>query len=264
MNPTLSGLQHLIDKCMHYSMSQHRENRISCTPANTHIKIQFHHISPTDNLKHLGFIWNRTRFYSTLCDKNIKEGISQFWAVIHGLIKGGIRFCHPDSIIELYKVLAIPTLTYGLEIPQLTQTQLDQLDVEGRKAIKSLFNLSHYSKNHLNHLYSIDNISSTITKNKLKLISRLMDNSTTKRIILSIMQSTSAHRSIVHDCVELAQKHDINFYKVLLGNNTKKVETIHDIVPEEVRTCIQFWNIGGQRKLFKDLMEDRVVRANAP
>ena len=32
------------------------------------------------------------------------------------------------------KMLAVPTLTYGLEIPHLTQTQLDHLDIEGQKS----------------------------------------------------------------------------------------------------------------------------------
>ena len=90
-----------------------------------------------------------------------------------------------------------------------------------------------------------------------------MDNSTTRSIILSTMQATSTHRSIVHDSIELAEKYSINFHDVLLGNNVTKVETTHDDVPDEVRTCLQFWNIGSQRKLFKDLMEDRVIRQNA-
>ena len=269
MIPTLSGLQHLLNKCINF----YNNNAISLniektefmtsgirTPINTHIEMHFHQILPNDKLKHLGFIWSKKRNYGTLNGANVCERISKFWSVIHGLIKGGIRFCQPETIIELYKTLAVPTLTYGLEIPHLTQTQLDNLDIEGRKAIKFLFNLSRYAKNHLNHVYNINNISTIIINNKLNLLSRLMNNHTTRNIILSTLQSTSTHQSTIYDCFELAQKHQISFYDVLMNNNIVKVETTHYVVPEVIRTYLNFWNIGFQRKRFKDLMEDRVVR----
>ena len=246
MSPTLSGLQHLINECSRF----YNNNAISLniektefltsglrTPPDTNIEMYFQRIAPGDKLKHLGFIWNTQRRFGTLTDANVRERISKFWSVVHGLIKGGVRFCHPESIIDLYKTLAVPTLTYGLEIPRLTQTQMGNLDIEGRKAIKFLFNLSRYSKNHLNNIFNIDHISTTVINNKMKLMSRLMNNNSTRNIILSSLQSTLAHQSTIQDCLHLAQKHEINFYDILLNNDIAKLVTPHNIddVPEEIR-----------------------------
>ena len=260
MSPTLSGLQRLINECILF----YNSNGISLniekteflasgqrTPSDTCIEMNFHQIAPGDKLKHLGFIWSKKRKYGTLADVNISERLSKFWSVVHCLIKGGIRFCQPESIIELYKTLAVPTLTYGLEIPQLTHTQLNFLDTQGRKAIKFLFNISQYSKNHLNNIFNIDDISNIIVNNKLKLVARLMNNESTRKFMLSTLQSDSVHQSTVRDCFQLAGKHGINFFDILLNNFTTKVATPHNTdVPEEILECLEFWNIGGKRKRF--------------
>jgi hypothetical protein len=271
MSPTVSGLQHLLNECLHF----YNENAISLnidkteflstgfrSSTNTHIEVLFHQIYPGERLKHLGFIWSKQRFHGTLNGTNITERTSKFWSVVHGLIKGGIRFCQPDTIIEMFKTLAIPTLTYRLELTQPTQTQLDKLDVEGRKALKYLFNLSGYSRNHLQQLYSIENISSTIINNKFKLISRLMDNPITRGVILSTLTSDANHQSAVIDCHRLSQRYGVNFHDVLLSNNIPKIQTSNNAVvpPEELSICLKFWHIGSQRKRFKDIMEERVIR----
>ena len=133
ISPTLSGLQHLLNKCINFynnnaiSLNIEKTEFITSglrTPINTHIEMHFHQILPNDKLKHLGFIWSKKRNYGTLGGANVCERISKFWSVIHGLIKGGIRFCQPETIIELYKTLAVPTLTYGLEIPQNSEFQI--------------------------------------------------------------------------------------------------------------------------------------------
>ena len=270
MSPTLSGLQHLINECFSF----YGDNAISLnidktefftsglrTPLAPSIDMQFQQINPGEKLKHLGFVWSKQRRCGTLAGYNVQERISKFWSVIHGLIKGGIRFCQPETIIELYNTLAVPTLTYGLEIPSLTQTQMENLDTESRKAIKFLFNLSRYSKNYINNIYNINNISNIIINNKMKLISRMMNNVTTRNVILSTLQSTSSHNSTVYNCLQLAQNYQINFIDVLLNNNFSKLTTSHsNDVPEEIRQCLEFWNIGRMRKLFTDLMEERVLR----
>ena len=133
--------------------------------------------------------------------------------------------------------------------------------MESRKAIKFLFNLSRYSKNYINNIYNINNISNIIINNKMKLISRMMNNVSTRNVILSTLQSTSSHNSTVYNCLQLAQNYQINFIDVLLNNNFSKLTTSHsNDVPEEIRQCLEFWNIGRMRKLFKDLMEERVLR----
>ena len=230
-------------------------------PSDTYIELYHHQIRPHNKLKHLGFIWNKVRNKGTLSGANIDERINKFWAVIFALIKGGIRFSQPGTIIELFKTLAIPTLTYGLEIPHLTNAQLDTLDKEGRKALKHLFNISRYSKNYLHSLFNIDHISTTIKNNKLKLLSRLMANEHTKDVVLSALQSTSFN-STAQDCFHVAIQNNINPYDILLNINTTRIRTTHNIVPqrEELENCFQFWNISERRQRFRAIMEVEVKR----
>ena len=253
MSSTLSGLQQLVNKCTNYYNSTAISLNVEKTefltsglriPANTHIKLYFHQINPHDKLKHLGFIWNKKRNVGTLSDANIQERINKFLSVVHALIKGGVRFCQPESIVELYKTLAVPTLTYGLEIPHLSQNQLNTIDKESRKALKYLFNLSRYSKNYLHAIFNIDHISTIIHNNKINLLSRLMCNESTRGVVLSTLQSPVLYQSTVHDCCKIAHDHGLH------------------IIPEkeELQVCLRFWSVGEQRKRFKALMEDRIIR----
>ena len=155
-----------------------------------------------DKLKHLGFTWSlRKNGCATLNDHNVQERLNKFWALIYSLIRGGSRFCHPYSIVELYRCLAVPTLTYGLELTHLTETQMNNLDTAGRKALKLLFNFSPYAKNYLNTFFHIKPISNTINNNKINLLSRLMNNEATSNVILKTLAQTSArYNSLIWDC----------------------------------------------------------------
>ena len=274
MSPTLSGLQHLIDKCLQYYNNTAISLNVDKTeflasgtriPPESYISMNFQHIHPHDKLKHLGFMWNKRRNRGTLSGANVQERISKFWSVIHSLIKGGVRFCQPETIVELYRTLAVPTLTYGLELPNLSDNQLIELDKEGRRALKSLFNLSRYSKNYLNNIFNLDHISTIICNNKLSFVSRMMNNESTRHIILATLQSSSTHQSTIHDCFTLALKHDIDFYNILLNIKTQKIKTVHKIVVDkaEIQNCLRFWHIGERRQRFKTLMENRIVRVDA-
>ena len=79
----------------------------------------------------------------TIDDENISTRLTKFWSVVKTLVRDGIRFCPPATIKQLFLSLAVPTLTYGLELCNLTQTILNKLDTEARKALKSMFNISH-------------------------------------------------------------------------------------------------------------------------
>ena len=89
-----------------------------------------------------------------------------------------------------------------------------------------------------------------------------MRNEITRDVILSILQSTAIHQSMIHDCLTIAHVNGIDFYEILLNINDVKVKTIHNNVPilEELQQCLQFWNIGEKRRHFKTLMEDRIIR----
>ena len=185
ISPTINGLQKLLGTCQAYfsttaiTLNVEKTEFISSGPVkhthNAYIPLNGYHIHVQSSLKHLGFIWNtKSSGKACLSDKNVSERTSKFWAVIYSLIKGGVRYCNPESISELYETLAIPTLTYGLELCSLTPRQLDYLDKEGRKAIKQLFSISKHSANYLHNLLDLTSTSTRINSNTIKLLPRLI------------------------------------------------------------------------------------------
>ena len=276
LSPTLSGLQTLLNTCTQYFDTTAISLNVDKTEflishsnllTGVHINLDHHLISPQNKLKHLGFLWSlRRNGRATLNDLNLQERLNKFWALIHSLIQGGIRFCHPSSIIELYRCLAVPTLTYGLELTHLTATQMSDLDTEGRKALKLLFNYSPYSKNYLHTYFNIKPISNTVNNNKINLLSRLMNNEATSNIILKTLQTSARYSSLIWDCYSLAQENELDFYVLLL--NIKKLYIEYDSAPisEEttncMKNCIRLWNIPEERRRFRDLLEARVPKKN--
>ena len=275
ISPTVNGLRKLLAKCQDYfsstaiSLNVEKTEFITSGPTkntqNAFIPLNGFHIHLQTSLKHLGFLWNRKRSgKACLSDKNVSERTSKFWAVIYSLIKGGVRYCNPTSIAELYRTLAVPTLTYGLELCSLTQRQLDDLDREGRKAIKQLFSVSKHSRNYLHNLLSLSPISTTINNNKIDLLTRLMQHTTTKSVVLSILSLPGGPppTSFVHDVFNLMNNVGSNFYELLVSQNARKLPVVHDDVQEDVRSvlqdCLKNWNIGAKRKEFQTIMEEHV------
>ena len=87
---------------------------------NAYIPLNGYHVRLQSSLKHLGFLWNTKKSgKACLSEKNVSERTSKFWAVVYSLIKGGVRYCNPASITDLYRTIAVPTLTYGLELCSL-------------------------------------------------------------------------------------------------------------------------------------------------
>ena len=275
ISPTISGLRKLLSKCQAYfsstaiTLNVEKTEFIKSGPAkhthNAFIPLNGYHIHLQSSLKHLGFIWNTKRSgKACLSEKNVTERTSKFWAVIYSLIKGGVRYCNPESISELYRTLAVPTLTYGLELCSLTQSQLDDLDREGRKAIKQLFSVSKHSRNYLHNLLSLTPISTTINNNKLNLLTRLMQHPTTKTVVLSILslQDGVPQSSFVYDVFNVMNNIGSNFYELLTSRSAMKLPVIHDNIQEDVRAslqdCLQNWNIGARRMEFKRIMEEHV------
>ena len=197
ISPTVNGLRDLLEHCIGYfdqtaiTLNAEKTEFIksgtsNASPFYAYIPLDGHRLVPKSSLKHLGFIWSvRKSGVVTLQNDNLEERVNKFRAVILSLIRGGIRFCTPSSIVHLFKVLAVPTLIYGLELCSLTQTQLDDLDRVGRVAVKQLFNISRYSKNYIHNIFNIDNISTCINNNKLNLLGRLMKHDSTRIVLLS-------------------------------------------------------------------------------
>ena len=213
-------------------------------------------------MKHLGFIWDIKRNFGRIGEKNIEERVSKFWAVIHALIKGGIRFCHPGTIVEMFNTLAVPTLIYGLELMTLSSNQMSYLDVEARKALKFLFNLSYYSKNYLHTFFNLDSVSTLIINNKLNLLSRLMQNDITRDVIISLLKSKPTYQSFTQECYEITEENRLNFSNILLNIKSERIRTIQKEIPinekMQLDNYINFWNVKEARKHFKELMERKI------
>ncbi len=238
LSSTRSGLQSLLNQCTDYfdstaiSLNVDKTEFLvsgSNTPTSTYIELNHHLVTCQDKLKHLGFTWSlRKNGCATLNDHNVQERLNKFWALIYSLIRGGSRFCHPYSIVQLYRCLAVHILTY-LELTHLTETQMNNLDTAGRKALKLLFNFSPYAKNYLNTFFHIKPISNTINNNKINLLSRLMNNEATSNVILKTLAQTSArYNSLIWDCHILTQENGLNFFDVLLNIKQLLSPILHD------------------------------------
>ena len=195
MSSTLRGLQQMIDMCIDYGYKngiKFNANKTEfivsgqATIKNISLVIDNIKVSPSKNLKHLGFHWQtHATKVSSINKSHLEQRINDFWAASKALITSGIRFLHPNSISTLYQSILIPKLCYGLELCHLNHTDTVRLQTNTRSAIKSLFNISKFGRNYLHLALGIRNIIDIINKQKLYLLIRLLHNKTTRNIILS-------------------------------------------------------------------------------
>ena len=148
----------------------------------------------------------------------------------------------------MFKSLAIPTLTYGLELCTLTRDLLAKLDVEARKALKALFNVSKHSKNLLQPLFHVEAISQTLRQNKLNLFSRLLENDLTREICLQMMTANLTYPSFTNDVAEIASQLNLNIEPIVFGESSRlNVPSELPSIPEEIERqlnfCVKYWNI---------------------
>ena len=68
----------------------------------------------------------------------------------------------------------MPKLLYGLELVNLTKTDEENLNAQARMCLKSLFNVSEKSKNYINKIYNISDVTSQINKRKINLLKQLL------------------------------------------------------------------------------------------
>ena len=89
-----------------------------------------------------------------------------------------------------------------------------------------------------------------------------MANEQTKGVVLSSLQATGPDSSFAKECYKLASHNGINLDDILLNNKYHKIETIHAQVPEKdrIEVCLKFWHIGEQRRVFRNIFEENVIR----
>ena len=273
MSSTLNGLRKLIEtvttiskeNCINFNADKTEfciSNQNDCFD-NTFI-MNGYTITPTSSLKHLGVLWNLKRGILRMDDENIQLRVSKFWAVVKALIKEGVRFCHPHTIKHLFQAIAVPTLTYGLELCDLTQQLSNKLDMEGRKALKQMFNLSIYSKNFLNQLLNIEYVSTRIKRNKFNLFTRLLRGETTAVPLMEMLGTPAVTGTFVADMRNLAHDLDVDLVQVVVSRECPPIEVpLPDMAEETHRRLLHFlnnWTDAESRRSFREIMEERVVR----
>jgi hypothetical protein len=200
----------------------------------------------------------------TIDDENISTRLTKSWSIGNTLVRDGIRFCPPATIKQLFLSLAVPTLTYGLELCNLTQTILNKLDTEARKALKSMFSISPFSRNFLNSLLNVEYISTTLIKNKLGLLTRLLENECTSKVIFNALQSDPVKDSFLYNAIALCNMSNVDFMFLVVSKKFRKISNPHAEIPKvtfDILTqCLSNWNDPAQRKTFRDILEERVVR----
>ena len=273
MSTTLSGLKKMINTCLcvcnKNCINFNADKTEYCVSRGyggfmNYFSMNGYTILPSSKLKHLGFQWNIKNNSLSIEDENINGRIGKFWAVINTLIKEGVRFCHPWTIRKLFVSLAIPTLTYVLELCELSTAFLDKVDTEGRKALKALFSISAHSKNYLHKLLNIDKISTRLIKNKLGLLTRLLHNSKTSDVLLKMVQQPCHRGSFLFDVVEVAARVGIDIHSVIISRTFPQMQSEHseinNVIEDRLIRYLKTWNDATSRKLFIKYMEERVIR----
>lgn len=274
LSSTLSGLQKLVNKCNVYN----NYNYIKLNPDKTEIlvsgkqlvtyssiKLSNTNIELSSTLKHLGFIWDNqhSSHKATLQQSNLNERITQFQAAGHALIRSGIRFTHPSTIVQLYCSLLVPKLIYGLELCDISNSTLQKLNITGRSMLKSLFNVSKHSRNFINQYFNLKNISDLVNQYKINLFQRLMSNPCTSKIILSQLENNHSS-TFISDVINLCSSSNINFFDLLLSDKRFKLPCEKIELPNDTRqiiaTSFKFWQTKEQRQTFKNLLEEQIPR----
>lgn len=270
LSPTMSGLQELLDNCVGYSdrhgirmNADKTEFLISVPGKRPEEGLILNHwfVYPNTSLKHLGFLWSiRKNNTATLEGENIDQRINKFWTVIYALVKSGIRYCAPHTIAHMFRSLAIPTLTYGLELCDLKPQILVKLDTEARAALKSLFNVSKYSKNFLQPLFNIESVSRTLQRNKLGFCARLLTNEATRKVLLNLLSTKTKYYSFADDISSISRELDFDLREIIfLGKSpkiSKKFPSIQPHIKEQLDFCVKYWQIQPLRCHFKHLLEE--------
>ena len=273
MSATLNGLKNLINTCVSVSKQNcinfNTDKTEFCISNNSDpflnsFTINGYTIKPSNSLNHHCILWNLKQNILTMDDENINKRLSKFWSIIKALIKEGIRFCHPQTIKQLYITLAVPTLTYGLELCNLSPTLMNRLNIESRKALKHLFNVSIFSKNYISTLLNIESISTRIIRNKFNLLTRLLYNRCSANIIMRMLQSSSENYSFINDLYKLSHQFNINLTRVIITRESPRINNTYNIIEENkyqlLVNCINTWNNPETRKHFTNIMEENVLR----
>ncbi|XP_065662551.1 uncharacterized protein LOC136085190 [Hydra vulgaris] len=272
---TISGLQNLINIVQKYVISnfiklnaEKTEFLISGVSSiiNNVIYVNDAPIKFQSNLKHLGFLWDNKNknMTATLQKTNINERITQFLSVAKALIRNGIRFCQPATIIYLFNSLATPTLFYGLELGGCNNKFLQNIDKVGRSVLKSFFNISKHSKNYLHSFFKVNSVSNILIHNKLNLFIRLLNDPICYSIIMTQLPCINNQSLFVGEIWLICKQFGINMLQCMIEGNKIKTARPKEVLDANVasilKQSVQLWNLKEQRLIFRTLMEENILR----
>ena len=278
ISPNIRGLQLMVDKCVEYGLdhlikfNNKTQFVISGKPPipNPSITINGNNVYPKENLLYLGFTWGNTSLSNILSLKQHKqERINKLWGTTASLISAGIKKLHPYSIAAIYRTIVIPQLLYGLEIVDISHTDLDHLDRQGRACFKSLLGLSKYSKNYLLDVFNVPEISSLIINRRVHLFDQLIKNNLTKSYILDSLRYTTTKCHVLGLVAEACHQSEIDLLEIAInGCNKMSLKNINKREPKpedipDIDSCKIFlsnWHIQEYRKSFRDLAQKEVKR----
>lgn len=182
------------------------------------------------------------------------------WSVATSLITAGIRLCHPNQIVTLFNSIVVPKLLYGLELVTLTKSEADHLNTQARMCLKSLFGVSKRSRNLLNKLYNLPDITTLIDSRRLH--RQIIHNKSVAPYIFHLLTTnTNIDFSYVHSTNRIINRESLNIYTLLLNKKyTFKTEVIE--ISDEIEECIYYiknWHIFENRLSFRAKLEENIV-----
>ena len=275
LSPTLKNLQTLLDHCASYgkehglkfNQSKTKTQFVISGPSKISsptLTLNDCQISQQDTLTHLGFQWSKKK--SHLCLKNHRDTrVAELWSVATSLIASGIRNCHPNTIVSIYNTIVVPKLLYGLELVELTKTEMEYLDSQARACLKTLFNISKRSKNDIHRLYSIPNVCSIIDERRLNLLRQLVCNKSTKSYVCFLLSThMNMEFSFINKCERIIDQNDLSLTEAVFGKRPHIIQCSDQLPPhisEKYIDYIENWHVYDNRVAFKAMLEEHVIRA---
>ena len=275
LSPTLRSLQVMIDKCIDYGQNHGLKFNLTktqfcisghCQLSTPSLTMYNTKIFPKQQLEHLGFKWKIQRNMLKLNHhKDVR--ISELWAVTSSLISAGIRNTHPNTIVNIFNSIVVPKLLYGLEIVKLSNSDIAQLEAQARSSLKALLGVSKHSRNLINQIYRIPDISLLIKKRIMLLPHQLLKCNTLRKYLLHLatLNSTQRAYSSIDEVFNLYASNDLNIVSVLLGRKPNTQTMTPPEEPENLDTIsckihIENWHEYEHRTAFKTLLEAKIQR----
>ena len=273
LSPTLKGLQLMIDKCIEYGLTHGLKfNHVKtqfCISGKSHLndptlEMYGKSVSPRETLEHLGFKWKKQNNVLQL-GFHRENRIAEIWSVTSSLISAGIRNTHPNIIVDLFKSVVIPKLLYGMEIVNLSFTEMNQLNIQARSCLKALLGVSKHSRNLISQVYTLPDVSLILQKRRILLIDQLLNNKSTKEylFLLGSLESDLRSYSVCNVLFDVAMEYNVDVVDCLMGikpSNFPWMKCVREI-DDDALMCkfhIDNWFSYDHRIAFKYLLENRI------